>query len=112
MVIDGDLELKGGTIPADTSKNYAAVVVLGNLRVTGNVTVNGIVYVTGVSTFSAGNPVINGSLISASGVNATNITGNVEITYDDTYIPEDLRDLVGLDTTNVSNPIAISWGEE
>lgn len=109
LVVTGDLELKTGTITA--TNDYAAVVVLGNLRITGNITVNGVIFVSGETTFSAGTPVINGSLISANGVNSTNITGNVTINYDPN-IADTWKNITGLNTTSVSDPVVIEWGEE
>ncbi|MDP2676665.1 MAG: hypothetical protein Q8O83_03195 [bacterium] len=105
----GDLDISGGIITADDT--YAALVVMGNLKISGGTTINGVVYVTGNTTFGSGNNVINGSLISAGAVSVTAITGNATINYD-ADATANWENLAGLNTVSTEEPRIIRWEEE
>ncbi|MBI4114398.1 MAG: hypothetical protein HY445_00980 [Candidatus Niyogibacteria bacterium] len=105
----GDLDITGGVINAD--ENFAAIVVLGNLKISGGTIINGVVYVKGNTTFGAGTNVINGSLISAGDVSVTAVTGNATINYDPN-IASAFPNLAGLNTTSTEDPKILGWTEE
>lgn len=108
IVTFDDLDITGGTYTA--SGNYAAIVVLGNLKIAGGATINGIVYVAGSTSFGGGNNTINGSLISVGGANSTDLTGNVTITFDP-VAAANWQQLEGLVTTSNEDPEIVKWGE-
>jgi hypothetical protein len=96
---------------------YATSVVIateGDLTLRGNTTITGIVYVKGSTELGGGggsnNVTINGALISLGGV--TNISGNVEINYNEDIVGE-WADLLGLATSTPALPPRITqWQEQ
>ena len=108
LVVEGDLQMSGGTI-INAANNYAAVIVEGNLTITGNTTINGVVYVTGDTSFSGGNVEINGSLIAIG--NVTDLTGSVTVNFDENTIG-DWQTFFGLETTSSEPPSVVSWNEQ
>jgi len=109
VVVNGDLNLKGGTYTVGDADNDVAVYVSGDLSFNGNVTINGVIYVEGTTTFGNGNVELNGSLISVGGT--VYISGNVDITFDPAYIP-DVAPLIGGAAYSTTDPRIILWREE
>jgi cytoskeletal protein CcmA (bactofilin family) len=110
LVVTGDLSITGGDFTTD-SANPLVIYVGGNLNISGNVTINGIVLVEGETTFGNGNPVVNGSLISANGANKAGGGGNITINYDSSY-SEQWQDIIGLETESGTEPRVVNWHEE
>jgi formylmethanofuran dehydrogenase subunit C len=108
LIVEGDLDLTGGTYTK--TENYPAIIVQGNLRIAGGATINGAVYVMGQTSFGGGTNTINGSLISVGNVK-TELTGNTIINFDPDLVPN-WEDLPGLDPISTGKPKILNWREE
>jgi len=108
LYITGDLQLTGNDSTISAADGYAAIVVDGDLSITGTPIINGIVYVRGATSFSGGNKTINGSLISAGGLDTTALSGSVTINYVSSGEIEGFE-ATSTDSLQISSS---SWSEE
>lgn len=114
LIVEGNLSLSQGAFSVGDTAPYdepLVVYVMGDLTLSGNVEINGIVCVEGITTFGAGTPKINGSLISMDDNNTLTVNGNINITYDPAYGTA-WQDITGLDTNSGSSPVVKDWHEE
>lgn len=111
LIVEGDLEITGGTISTSTDPTNTDPLVIyvgGDIKITGNPIISGIIFVNGNTTIGNGTGVINGSLISAGPINSVDVTGNININY----VPLGWLNISGLDTASGDPPRVISWMEQ
>jgi len=107
IVVDGDLELKGGpTVGDPLHPEETAILVNGNVTIgTGNTELNGLLYVMGDGNFNGtGNFTCNGSVVANGEIN---VTGNLSVIFNKTDVPIEFEMVPGADIQEMPS----SWRE-
>ena len=111
LIAEGDLVIKKTTIsqgdPLGTGENDPLVIyVKGDLSLDTLAVINGVIFIEGALLESAGTPIVNGSIIAASGTSDVDLTGTIDINY-----VENNWENISLDMSTGGSPTVSGWSE-